>query len=190
MFFSQFLHAVRPPFAWRVAHPHHDDHENGLIDDDPARGDTGAIAPRTMALFALGFVFGAVAIGSMGIAFTPHDPPAVRPVELRSPDQRDRTGDGADRRRNRVAPRRRGSERRERGRTPAPAAPVPPQARQQPPAQAAPPTAAPPTAAPRRRTPTPPPRPRPRPAPPQPPPAAPPPAPPPAPAPAPPPADD
>src|SRR5918999_1683458 len=140
MLFSQSLHAVRPPFAWRVARSHHDDHENGLIDDARRSGDDGAIAPRTMALFALGFVLGAAAIGSVGIAITPHDPPAVRPVELRSPDERDRRGDGADRRRDRSEPRR-GSERRERRRSRAPAAPVPPQARQQPPPQGSPPVA-------------------------------------------------
>jgi hypothetical protein len=169
--------------AWRVAHPHNDDHENGLIHDDPARGEAGAIAPRTMALFAIGFVLGAVAIGSMGIAITPEDPPAVRPIELRSPEQRDGGGDGggdgADRRGDGVE-RRRGSEGRDRSRPRAPAAP---QRRGQRPAQTAPPPAAP-----RSRTPAP----RPNPAPrsrtrPQPAPSAPAP---PQPAPAPPPADD
>jgi hypothetical protein len=165
--------------AWRVAHPHNDDHENGLIHDDPTRGEAGAIAPRTMALFAIGFVLGAVAIGSMGIAITPEDPPAVRPIELRSPEQRDGSGDGADRRGDGVEPRR-GPERRERSRPGAPAAPQP---RRQPPKQTAPPAQAP-----RSRTPAP----RPTPAPrsrtrPQPAPSAPAP---PQPAPAPPPADD
>src|SRR5918992_5142188 len=112
MLFSQSLHRVRPPFAWRVARSHYDDHENGLIDDAPGRGEIGAVAPRTMALFAIGFVLGAVAIGSMGMALTPDDPPAVQPIELRSPDPRDRSGDGADRRRDRSDRRRDRSERR------------------------------------------------------------------------------
>src|SRR5918999_5746754 len=158
MLFSQSLHAVRPPFPWRVARSQHDDHENGLIDDTRRSGDDGAIALRTMALFALGFVLGAVAIGSMGIAIAPHDPPAVRPVELRSPDERDRKGDGADRRRD-GSESRRGSVRSERRRSRAPAAPVPPQARQQPPPQ----QGSPPAASPRSRAPAPRPNPAPRP---------------------------
>jgi hypothetical protein len=188
MFFSQSPHASDPHFAWRVAHPHHDDYENDLIDCAPTRGESGAIAPRTMALFAIGFVLGAVAIGSMGIAISPVDPPAVRPIELRSPDERDGRSDGAERRRDRLEPRR-GSERRDRSRPRAPAVPARPQSRQQPPAQNAPPAAAP-----RSRTPAPRPKPAPRPrSQPQPAPAAPgPPQPaqPAPPAPAPPPADD
>jgi hypothetical protein len=140
-----------------VAHSHHDDHENGLIDDAPRRGELGAVAPRTMALFALGFVLGAVAIASMGIAITPHDPPPIRPVELGSPDNRERGGDGADRRRDR-GELRRGPEARERDRPRSDAVPAPPHARQQqPPAQAVPPAAAP---RPRTRVPAPAPGPR------------------------------
>jgi hypothetical protein len=165
-----------------VARLHHDDHENGLIDDTPGTGENGAIAPGTMALFALGFVLGAVAIGSMGIAIKPVDPPAVRPIELRSPDERDRNRAGADGRRDRGEPRR-GSERRERRRPSKPAAPVPPQARQQPSAQAAPPAASQPRSPAPRPNPAPAPRPQPAPAAPAPPAPAPP-------APAPPPGDD
>jgi hypothetical protein len=69
-----------------VAHPYHDDHENDLIEGVPRGGEAGALAPRTMALFAAGFVLGAVAIGSVGLVVTPVDPPAVRPVELRAPE--------------------------------------------------------------------------------------------------------
>ena len=193
MLFSQSLHEARPPFAWRVARSHHDDHENGLIEGVPRRGggdgvhrrERGAVAPRTVGLFATGFLLGAVAIGSMGIAIAPHDPPAVRPIELRSPDDRDHAGngDGADRRRDRSERRR---DRAQRRRTPdrsSPTVPVP-QARQQSPAQPAPPTAAPRTRTPApRERPTPSPRPQPQPTPTAP--AAPTPAPPPAP-----PADD
>jgi len=191
-----------------VAHSRHDDHENGLIegsprrgeDDDAARpreggaehtreedaelplrraGESGAIALRSVVLFAVGFVLGGVAIGSMGLAIAPVDPPAVRPIELRSPDQPDRAGDGADRRRDR-AERRRGSAQRERGRRRLPVAPLPPEARPLRP-QGQP---VPPAAAPRPRTRAPRPAPAPKPAP------AAPPAPQPAPPPPPPPADD
>jgi hypothetical protein len=166
-----------------VARSHHDDHENGLIDDARTSGEAGAMAPRTMVLFAFGFVLGAVAIGSMGIAITPDDPPAVRPVELRFPNERERRGEGADRRRDRSEPRR-DSERRERRRSRAPAAPAPPPARLQPGGQATPPSASP-----RSRTPAPRPTPAPRQTP-QPPPAATGPSQPAPPAPAAPPADD
>jgi hypothetical protein len=141
MLFSWSLHAIRPPFAWRVAQRHLDDHENGLIEGVP-RGEVGALAPRTMALFAIGFVLGAIAIGSVGISITPVDPPAVRPVELRSPDQGDRAGHGADRRRDRPE-RRRGSGRRERVRPRGSATPAQPQARGQTRAQPSPPAAPP-----------------------------------------------
>jgi hypothetical protein len=156
-----------------VARLYNDDHENRLIDGARrrgggdavrTRGEHGAVAPRTVGLFTAGFVLGAVAIGSMGLAIAPVDPPAVRPVELRSPDQRDRAGDGADHRQDR-AERRRGAARRARGERRGTAEPRSPQARQQQP-RAQP---APPTTAPRRRTPaprsTPSPRPKPQPAP-------------------------
>ncbi len=167
-----------------MAHPYYDDHENDLIEAAPGGGESGALAPRTMGLFAAGFVLGAVAIGAVGIVVTPPDPPSVRPVELRSPDQSDGGGDGADRRRDR-SERRRGSGRREPGRSRAPATP---QARGQTNVRPTPPAATPRprTTAPR---PTPAPRPQqqpqPQPAPPAPAPAQPAPTPPPAP-----PADD
>jgi hypothetical protein len=154
MLVSQSLHAIRAPFAWRVAHPHYDDHENDLIEAAPggsesgvlahtvARGESGALTPRTMALFAAGFVLGAVAIGAVGLVGTPVDPPAVRPIELRSPDQSDRTGDGADRRRDR-SERRRGSGGREPVRPRGSSTPARPRSGGQTRVQPAPPTAAP-----------------------------------------------
>jgi hypothetical protein len=125
-----------------VAHPHHDDHENDLIEDVPEGGEVGALAPRTMALFAAGFVLGAVAIGAVGLVVTPVDPPAVRPIELQSPDRSDRSRDGADRRRDRPQ-RRRESGRGERVRPGGSATPAQPPARGQTRVQPSPPAAAP-----------------------------------------------
>jgi hypothetical protein len=125
-----------------VAHPFYDDHENDLIESVPHGGESGALTPRTMALFAAGFVLGAVAIGAVGLVGTPVDPPAVRPIELQSPDQSDRSGDGADRRRDR-SERRRGSEGRERGRPRGSSTPARPRSGGQTRVQPAPPTAAP-----------------------------------------------
>jgi hypothetical protein len=164
MLFSWSLHASSAPFAWRVAQRDFDDHENGLIEGVP-RGEVGALAPRTMGLFAAGFVLGAVAIGFVGIVVTPVDPPAVRPVELRSPDQSDRSRDGADRRRDRPQ-RRRGSGRRERARPRGSATPAQPRARGQARVQPIPPATAPrPGSTAPRSTPAPRRQPRPRPAP-------------------------
>jgi hypothetical protein len=198
-----------------VARSEHEEHENGLIEGATRRdrgdgaerraegrsdveaavgpgvesgapsGEYGGIAVRTAALFSVGFVLGAVAIGAMGIAIRPVDPPAVRPIELESPDEADRPRNGADRSRERGERQRERTERRRRGERAAPTAPPRPRAPQRPSAQPTPPAAAPQPAPPAPRS-TPAPRPRPRPAPSP----APEPAPAPQPAPAPPPADD
>jgi outer membrane biosynthesis protein TonB len=161
----------------RVARSHHDDHENAFT--QRASGARGSARPRTAALLAAGFAIGAVTIGTMSLALSPADPPAVRPIELMGPADEGRSGDRSERRE-----RRRGTERRERVRRQARrgVAPPAPETRQQP-RQEAPPSSS-PAPAPSPAQPSPPPGSEPEPQP------APAPQPQPAPAPPPPPAED
>jgi hypothetical protein len=148
-----------PHACLRVARSQPDDHGNPPKQPGPARRHRGASA---IPLLAAGFALGAVTIGSMSIALTPGDPPEVRPIELKGPVDRERSGERSDRER-----RRRGAERPERRRREirGQATPSAPQARRHTPRRPAPPASAPAPPPPQTRpSPT---RPQPRPAPPR-----------------------
>lgn len=78
-----------------------DEHENRL---------TEGVRPRTAALLVAGSIVGALGIGTMSLTLSPADPPAVEPIQVGSPTERDRSLDG-EAGRDRVDPRRRAEKR-------------------------------------------------------------------------------
>jgi hypothetical protein len=112
-------------------------HEDALTNAGEAQ--RGAVRPRTAALLAAALTGAVIAIGAMGMLLRPDAPPAVTPIEVRQPAERDRDGSTARRepaRRQKRAERPRRPEGRQ-NETPPVTSPAPP------PAPAPPPNAAP-----------------------------------------------